>query len=393
MASHIFARSLSVVSVLVLLLPCTAFADFDSGSDGSDGAFNPKFKTVIDLSLAATASWDTPSPVPGQGVYDPEKWAVVFKYTTIDISVGVTVSFTNHPSGAPVIWLASGDVMIAGEVNVNGADGANSSQPSSYAIPGPGGFAGGARSIGSPIPASGGFGPGGGNPGQCGAYSYGTVRIVPLIGGSGGGGASFGGGAGGGATLIASSTNIVISATGEIIANGGARGGSGAGGGSGGAIRLIADAVSGDGQLRAIGGSGCGSGRIRVDADVIDLSDLGNPAWTTDFTTFAVFPPDNEPILRITQIENEPIPADPTAGVPSTEVTIDTGNPVVVQIEAENVPSGTTVTVRVIPARGTPFSVTSTPLEVGEGGVFTATASVTFPTGKSEVHLKANWTP
>ena len=104
MVSHIFARSLSVVSVLVLLLPCTASADFDSGSDGSDGAFNPKFKTVIDLSLAATAPWDTPSPVPVQGVYDPDDWAVVFKYTTIDIPVGVTVSFTNHPSGAPAIW-------------------------------------------------------------------------------------------------------------------------------------------------------------------------------------------------------------------------------------------------------------------------------------------------
>ena len=126
MASHIFARSLSVVSVLVLLLPCTTFADFDSGSDGSDGAFAPKFDTVIDLSLAATASWDTPSPVPGQGVYDPERWAVVFKYTTIDIPLGVTVSFTNHPSGAPVIWLASGDVTIAGEVNVNGEEGAHS---------------------------------------------------------------------------------------------------------------------------------------------------------------------------------------------------------------------------------------------------------------------------
>ena len=23
--------------------------------------------------------WDTPSPLPGQGVYDPVRWAVVFK--------------------------------------------------------------------------------------------------------------------------------------------------------------------------------------------------------------------------------------------------------------------------------------------------------------------------
>lgn len=73
----------------------------DSGSDGSDGVFNPLASVQIDLSLAATATWDTPSPVPGQGVYDPVQWAVVFKYSSITIPNGVSVSFKNHPSGAP----------------------------------------------------------------------------------------------------------------------------------------------------------------------------------------------------------------------------------------------------------------------------------------------------
>jgi hypothetical protein len=54
---------------------------FDSGSDGSDGALIPETSVVIDLGLATTASWTTPSPNPGRGVYDPQQWVVVFNST------------------------------------------------------------------------------------------------------------------------------------------------------------------------------------------------------------------------------------------------------------------------------------------------------------------------
>ncbi len=97
-----------MVGALTLLTPLL-FGTFDSGSDGSDGVFNPQTSVVIDLRDAATATWDTPSPVAGHGVYDASQWAVVFKYTTVDIPAGVVVGFTNHASGAPVVWLASGE--------------------------------------------------------------------------------------------------------------------------------------------------------------------------------------------------------------------------------------------------------------------------------------------
>ena len=108
------------------------------GADGSDGVFNPSASVEVDLGLAITASWDTPGT--GNGVYDGEKWAVVFKYSSVNIPAGVTVTFKNHPSYAPVAWLVSGDVDIDGVVDLTGGD------PEALhrrAAPGPGGFRGG----------------------------------------------------------------------------------------------------------------------------------------------------------------------------------------------------------------------------------------------------------
>lgn len=84
-------------------------------SDGSDGSLIITSNTVIDLSLATTGSWDmNNSAHAGQGVYDPNKWAIVFKFQSISVPihtneqgtvVGHYVTFKNHPSHAPVVWL------------------------------------------------------------------------------------------------------------------------------------------------------------------------------------------------------------------------------------------------------------------------------------------------
>jgi hypothetical protein len=106
-----------------------------------------------------------------------------------------------------------------------------------------------------------------------------------------------------------------------------------------------------------------------------------------------VFPPSNAPTLRIVSIGGITAPADPAARIHTTDTTINSGVPVSVSIEARNIPAATTVTLRIVPARGAPFTVVSTPLTVQGGGILTATASVTFPPGKSEIQLRANWTP
>src|SRR5690606_28163113 len=90
------------------------------------------------------------------------QWAVVFRYSTVTIPAGVTVTFKNHPSYAPVIWLVDDDISILGTLSIDGAIGhGKSPAPVSLAEPGPGGFRGG-RGLRIGSEGSAGFGPGGG---------------------------------------------------------------------------------------------------------------------------------------------------------------------------------------------------------------------------------------
>lgn len=267
---------------------CTAY---DSGSTGADGVFNPTTSQSLQL--------------PPDGV---------FNFTTVNIPTGVTITFIKNAANTPVTMLASGNVTVAGTINVSGS-GSSATNVSGPGVSGPGGFNGGRGGapagvtanwvVGSAGPNVGqaGIGPGGGAPGvvrssSCwlgagywdlavgggGAYgtappaaggscpttpgvTYGNTTLIPLVGGSGGGGGAggamlpgSGGGGGGGAILIAASDTLNV--TGSILANGGAPispgaaegRGSWGGGGSGGAIRLIASTVSGNGTISAVGG-------------------------------------------------------------------------------------------------------------------------------------------
>ncbi len=410
-----------LTALVVGWVGCAAMGqDFNSQSDGTDGALNcatlncpagcdeaNPCTVEIPLGLAATAVWNTPSPVPGRGVYDASEWAVVFKYTSIDIPAGVTVRFINHSKGAPVVWLATGDVTIAGTINLNGADG-NPNFPS-YAEPGPGGFAGGIRLSDLGF-ISAGFGPGGGSLGATnvavggGAYAtsgggvdpgsavYGSRKLLPLIGGSGGGGRGinglqFNGGAGAGAILIASSTRILLTESSSIVAKGGAgSGGHGAGGG----IRLVSNQIAGDATLRATdpleGSSGLGRIRLEspfldVGSDMIPLPSIGLPG--------CLFPdPSTTPSLRVTHVDGVPVPTDPLARVTTDDLSISAESASILQIEAKNVPPGLTVVARFARGHSISDERTSTPL-VGTFSLSTATIeNVIFSTGATEVQLR-----
>lgn len=274
------------------LLACSVAHAFDSGSTGADSALNVTVNTEIVL--------------PPSGVLN---------YTTVNIPSGVTVTFKKNGANTPVFLLASGDVTIAGTIDIRGLDAKDAGTYGDGVLGddgvpgagGPGGYDGGrgGREDAALLPATvrggAGLGPGGGaggregangctptgyykyegaggaygaaayqhySVGQCGAGAitqyakpYGSPLLQPLIGGSGGGGGrggtvypGSGGGGGGGAILIASSGKITV--TGSIDATGGDGGGtlgSGVGGtGAGGS----------GGAIRLVAGSITGNGKL-----------------------------------------------------------------------------------------------------------------------------------
>jgi hypothetical protein len=195
-----------------------ANAQVNSGSNGSDGAFNPATNTVINMASHPNG---------------------IYQYTSVTISNGVTVTFIPNANNSPVTWLVQSNCLINGGVNLNGSP---VNGPAGQAG-GPGGGAGG--SAGNPPSQGQGLGGGGVdtlNSGKVGGNAsfgtlaesivnqhpsgsvYGNKFLVPLLGGSGGSGGSAsgwsnGGGGGGGAILIAASDTVTIN--GSISANGG----------------------------------------------------------------------------------------------------------------------------------------------------------------------------
>jgi hypothetical protein len=366
---------------------CARAAIVVPGANGSDGALVITNDTVIDLSQAAANAWNSDnSAYAGKGVYDSNQWAVVFKYTDVSIASNKTVTFKNHPSRAPVVWLVSGNVTIGGTISLNGQDYVT---PPTLAEPGPGGFRGGTGYFMSSVTAGSGFGIGGAN--QDGTYgsggSYGTVgsganiattygnpSLIPLIGGSGGSGSTqnnkFSGGGGGGAMLIACQGMINI--MGSISAVGGfginVIGTIGAnfslsGSGSGGGIRLVSDTLSGTGVMSAAGGAGSGYqgyrvggvGRIRLERVSNNNSIIVTPAPSTvdlaPGSTALIWPPTNSPSVSIVSIGGLSAPADPRAafGTYGADVALPVTTQATVVVRTVNVEQASQVQVRITP--------------------------------------------
>jgi len=367
------------IAALVMFRLSASAAITVPGADGSDGALSITSNTVIDLSQAVAGLWDDDNAAnAGAGIYDSNKWAVVFKYTSVTIDAGATLTFANHPGRPPVVWLVNGDVTINGVLSLDGEDWTTAPV---VAEPGPGGFRGGMGYYAASVGSSAGFGPGGGGTmvtrdgygashAEAVSYSpdpYGNPALVPLLGGSGGGGASngHGGSAGGGAILIACSGTLSISGT--VRSNGGNpydqpyTANSDSGGGSGGGIRLVADIFAGSGTVEAQAGSGGSSfpgalGRVRMERVV------NNNTWTaiapspsvvglTAGDTALLWPITTAPTVKIVSIGGGEAPDDPLAsfGTSGADVAIAQTNTTEVIIETVYVEDAAVVKVRLTP--------------------------------------------
>lgn len=394
-----------------LSLPLEARSAINVPSDGSDGAFNPAANTQIDLGLAPTGTWSQNNAAnAGKGVYDASKWAVVFKYSSVNIPAGVTVTFKNNATRAPVVWLVQGNVTVNGIINLDGKPSTALATPTE---PGPGGFRGGVGG-GPAVKWSGGFGIGGGvyygfetPSGYSGSYAtngyglgdpallYGNIRALPLIGGSGQGGATAlaDGASGGGAILIIAGGTLRVGGT--VTAKGGA--GGSAGGGSGGAIRLVADVLTGGGSLLASGGVTAnqpgGDGRIRLEANSTTMTGTATPLATVAVpigNTPDVWPAATAPAVVVQSVSGVAVPADPKAGLGSPAPDVNIANPgnSIVRVQATNVPLNWTVYVRVTPVSGTQITAAAAFVSGTEASSLWD-ATVAIPAGIAAVQARA----
>ena len=330
---------LAIALNFVLHLPSQA--QLTIPSDGSDGALNISADTVIDLSQAVDGSWDDDNSAnAGKGIYDKDKWAIVFKYSSVNIDgvytdgdlSGAKVTFINHPSRAPVVWLVQGDVTINGIVDIRGKDGTSDAVERLRPVEGgPGGFRGAAT---GPSGRGWGLGPGGGGISIHGSHgggylgSYGNPQILPLIGGSGGAASSsWSGAGGGGAILIAASGGVAVA--GKVDA----------GGSAGGAIKIVSHQVTGAGELSVIGNAG--AGRIRLETNLLATSlrtfpeTIGVPPADPP----VLWLPDNAPSVRILSVDGVASPEDPRAPlVSAADIAIENDAPVDILIETKNFP-------------------------------------------------------
>lgn len=293
----------SAVFALALLVAASAQAAVNSGSTGADGALNPTVNVEIQL--------------PPSGVLN---------YTSVNIPAGVTVKFKKNALNTPVYILSSGDITVAGAIDIRGGDAAPTGTYADGALGddgvpgagGPGGFDGGRGGrddlqLRSDVIRGGtGLGPGGGPGGieggdgctamgyykytgigggyatksfQAGGESwnctggivtivgkaYGSPLLQPLLGGSGGGGgrggtafSGSGGGGGGGAVLFAANGTFRI--TGTVNARGGD------GGGVAGANAGGQGAGGSGGAIRVVATTVTGNGALLADGGCISLN-------------------------------------------------------------------------------------------------------------------------
>jgi hypothetical protein len=374
----------ALVAAFVGVAASRAFAQLTVPSDGSDGALNITSDSIIDLSQAVTAAWDSNNSAnAGKGVYDSNKWAVVFKYSSVNIAgvgnpvSGRTVSFLNHASRAPVVWIVQGNVNIGGIIQLSGRNGVSGPDALLLTEPGPGGSRGGALG-----PAGNGAGLGwGGSSGPNGSSAfyrstYGNPKILPLIGGSGTGpDISVAGASGGGAILIVAGGTVTVN--GMILSKPGVAypgGGNYENYASGGAIKIIAASVQGTGTLDAER-----EGRTRIEANTIsqDLRIFPSTVAVPPGNPPVVWPPASAPTARILSVDSQTSPADPVAGLStSSDVAIQNNSPVQILIETKNLPVQGVVQLRIAPKYGSHYFLGAT---LVSGNFAQASWSVTTP--------------
>ena len=95
-------------------------------------------------------------------------------------------------------------------------------------------------------------------------------------------------------------------------------------------------------------------------------------------------------MLRIVSVGGVAVPAHPQGSFTPVDVTIDTAQAVVIALEGQNIPPGTTIDVTVVNETEGSHVVSSSPLS-GTAQLSTANANVVIPSGFSRLFTHAKW--
>ena len=142
-------------------------------------------------------------------------------------------------------------------------------------------------------------------------------------------------------------------------------------------IIWVAGGYHGDGTARASGGV------VRIETALNTFTGAIDNAAGGSFISFATAPiPANSPTLRIATLGGVAAPSSPTASLTVPDITFQQGieTSVTLAISASNVPLGTLVQIKVVPATGQPTTATSNGLS-GSVANSNAEATVTLPPG------------
>ena len=143
--------------VLYITVGTSNAQTFSSESTGADGPFN--LTAISDGSIY---------------IFDPANFAPrpvgdhVYNFTTINIEAGVTVRMSANELNGPVTWLATGDVIINGDIDLSAENGLNGENTPvtgvlKHPLGGAGGFPGGLGQVLNVYEEQVGYGPGAGN--------------------------------------------------------------------------------------------------------------------------------------------------------------------------------------------------------------------------------------
>lgn len=344
--------------MLALVAPATlAQAPFSSGSDGSYGA--------IDV-LTGTVTLEMP----------PDG---IFNCTTITVAAQATLKFNRNARNTPVYLLATGDISIAGTIDVSATGGDRFATLGDTG--GPGGFDGGDKPREGISEGGDGHGPGGGSfsqdPNAAGRF-LGSPLLIPLVGGGGGAGTfSAPGGGGGGAILLASSTKVSLSGLIDADPTFAA---------AGGGVRIVAPDLEGSGRIVA-GQSPDYFGRLRVDSYALKSQSFQTIINKSYGANMVIFPP-NLPELEIIEVGGQAV--DPDAAAP-VSVELGEGAPEqqTVKVRARNFNGTAEVTVVVVPDAGEKASFN---LDIANPGPGAGEATVTVDVPANTISHLYVWT-